>query len=97
MLFMLIERFKDQDPLPIYRRLRDSGRMLPKGLTYLDSWVEPNFDRCFQLMECDDLRLVQQWVLNGHGLGVRIEIVPVVPSRDTIEVVGSCLDKESTS
>ncbi len=41
--------------------------MLPEGLTYLDSWVEPNFDRCFQLMECDDLRLIQQWVLNWRG------------------------------
>ena len=97
MLFMVIERFRDREPLPIYRRLRDSGRMLPEGLTYLDSWVEPNFDRCFQLMECDDLRLIQQWVLNWRDLGVKIEIVPVVPSKDTIEVVGPCLDKESTS
>ena len=70
---MVIERFRDRDPLPIYRRLRDSGRMLPEGLTYLESWVEPNFDRCFQLMECDDLRLIQQWVLNGHGADVTID------------------------
>jgi hypothetical protein len=69
--------------------------MLPEGLAYLDSWVEPNFDRCFQLMECDDLRLIQQWVLNWHGSGVAIEIVPVVPSMDTVEVVGPCLDKGS--
>ena len=95
MLFMVIERFKDRDPLPIYRRLRDSGRMLPEGLTYLDSWVEPNFDRCFQLMECDDLRLIQQWVLNWRGSGVTIEIVPVVPSKDTVEVVGPRLGKGS--
>ena len=94
---MVIERFRDREPLPIYRRLRDSGRMLPEGLTYLDSWVEPSFGRCFQLMECDDLRLIQQWVLNWRDLGVKIEIVPVVPSKDTIEVVGPCLDKESTS
>ena len=97
MLFMVIERFRDRDPLPTYRRLRDSGRMVPEGLIYLDSWVEPNFDRCFQLMQCDDLRLIQQWVLNWRGSGVTIEIVPVVPSKDTIEVVGPRLDKESTS
>jgi len=94
---MVIERFRDRDPLPIYRRLRDSGRMLPEGLTYLESWVEPNFDRCFQLMECDDLRLIQQWVLNWHGAGVTIEIVPVVPSKNTTEVVGPRLGKGSTS
>ena len=58
MLFMIIERFKDSDMLPIYKRVRDEGRMLPEGLTYIDSWVEPNFSRCFQLMECDDLRAV---------------------------------------
>jgi hypothetical protein len=90
---MVIERFKDRDPLPIYRHLRDRGRMVPEGLTYLESWVEPNFDRCFQLMECDDLRLIQQWVLNWRGSGVTIEIVPVVPSKDTMKVVGPRLDK----
>ena len=43
MLFMIIERFRDNDMLPIYRRLRDQGRMLPEGLKYVDSWVEANF------------------------------------------------------
>jgi hypothetical protein len=61
MLFMVIERFEANDMLPIYKRLRDGGRMLPDGLRYVDSWVEPNFSRCFQLMECDDLRLFLQW------------------------------------
>ena len=67
MLFMVIERFKDNDMLPICKRLRDRGRMFPEGLRYLDSWVEPNFSRCFQLMECDDLRLFQEWALSGAG------------------------------
>ena len=56
MLFMVIERFRDNDMIPVYEKLRDAGRMLPEGLRYVDSWVEPNFSRCFQLMECDDLR-----------------------------------------
>src|SRR5437762_1641963 len=56
---MVIERFKDQDPIPVYRRVRDPGIKFPEGLTYVGSWIEPNFDRCFQLMECDDLRLVR--------------------------------------
>ncbi len=58
MLFMVIEHFKDNDMLPIYKRVRDAGRMLPDGLRYVDSWIEPNFARCFQLMECDDLQAV---------------------------------------
>ena len=79
MLFMVIERFKDQDAIPVYRRVRDKGIKFPEGLKYVGSWIEPNFDRCFQLMECDDLRLLQEWVLNCHGLGMTFEIVPVVP------------------
>ena len=55
MLFMVIERFKDRDPIPVYQRVRDSGMKFPEGLNYVGSWIEPNFDRCFQLMECDDL------------------------------------------
>ena len=54
MLFMVIERFRDRDPIPVYRRVRDAGIKFPEGLKYVGSWIEPNFDRCFQLMECDD-------------------------------------------
>ena len=87
MVFMVIERFKGRDPEPIYQRLRESGRSMPDGLRYIDSWVEPNFSRCFQLMECDDPRLLQQWVLQWRGAGVTFEFIPVVPSAQTREVV----------
>ena len=56
MLFMVIERFRDRDAKAVYRRFRDQGRMMPDGLKYVGSWIEANFDRCFQLMECDDAR-----------------------------------------
>jgi hypothetical protein len=92
MLFMIVERFRDGDMLPIYQRLRDEGRMFPEGLKYIDSWVEPNFSRCFQLMECDDLRLVQEWILKWRGLGVTFEIVPVVSSQETQKVFEPLLD-----
>ena len=87
MLFMVIERFRNRDAKAVYRRLRDQGRGTPAGLCYVDSWVETNFDRCFQLMECDDARLLQAWVAFWSDL-VEFEIVPVVPSteaRATVE------------
>jgi hypothetical protein len=87
MLFMVIEHFRDHDMVPVYARVRDGGRMLPEGLRYIDSWVEPNFSRCFQLMECDDAQLLQQWVLQWRGAGVTFEFIPVVPSALTREVV----------
>ena len=67
--------------VPVYRRLRESGRSLPEGLEYVDSWVEANFSRCFQLMRCDDLTLIQAWILEWRDCGVTFEIVPVVTQR----------------
>jgi hypothetical protein len=82
MLFMVVERFKNRDAKAVYRRFRDHGRGAPEGLTYVGSWIEANFDRCFQLMECDDPRLLQAWVAFWSDL-IEFEIVPVVPSAET--------------
>ena len=92
MLFMIIERFRDNDMLPIYKRIQDEGRMFPEGLTYINSWVEANFSRCFQLMECDDLRLLQEWILRWRGSGITFEVVPVLSSKETQDVVMPFLD-----
>ena len=82
MLFMVLERFKNRDAKAVYRRFRDHGRGAPEGLTYVGSWIEANLDRCFQLMECDDPRLLQAWVAFWSDL-IEFEIVPVVPSAET--------------
>jgi hypothetical protein len=87
MLFMVIERFKDNDMIPVYERLKEKGRIFPEGLKYINSWIEPNFSRCFQLMECDDPRLLQEWVLRARGSGVTFEFFPVITSADTQKVV----------
>lgn len=93
MLFMVIEHFRDNDMLPVYEQLRASGRSLPDGLRYIDSWVEANFSRCFQLMECDDPRRLQEWILQWRGLGVTFEFTPVVPSAQTRAIVAPLLEK----
>jgi hypothetical protein len=80
MLFMIIERFKGRDPSPIYARLRERQRLMPEGLRYIDSWIEVNFDRCFQLMECDDPLLLQRWILQWRDL-MEFEVVPVSTSK----------------
>ena len=93
MLFMVIERFRGRDAKAVYRRFRAEGRMAPEGLTYAGSWIEANLDRCFQLMECEDARLLQQWVVNWGEL-IDFEIVPVVPSKETSEWLLQQLDDE---
>lgn len=90
---MIIETFRDNDMIPVYQRMQELGRMLPDGLRYVDSWIEPTFARCFQVMECDDARILQAWVLQWRDTGVRFEIVPVVPSAQTREVVAPYLNQ----
>jgi hypothetical protein len=97
MFFMVIERFKDGDAVPVHQRARDQAVNFREGLTYYGSWIEPNFDRCFQFMECDDLRLLQQWILNWRGPGMSYEIAPVAPTKETREVVAPYLDAPKTS
>ena len=78
---MVIERFKNRDAVAVYKRYREHGRMAPDGLKYVNSWVEPNFDRCFQLMECDDPKLFDDWITNWNDL-VDFEIVEVITSQE---------------
>jgi hypothetical protein len=80
MLFMVIERFKNRDARAVYLRFKEKGRMAPEGLSYLGSWVESNFDRCFQVMECDDEKLLQIWANQWRDL-VDFEFVPVHSSE----------------
>jgi len=86
MLFMVIEKFKNRDPKPVYQRFLEKGRMLPEGLIYRESWIEANFERCFQLMECDDAALLQEWILSWQDLA-DFEIVAVTESKKTSETV----------
>jgi hypothetical protein len=85
-LFMVIETFRGQDGRAVYRRFREKGRMAPEGLVYVGSWIEANLGRCFQLMECDDAGLLQQWVASWSDLA-HFEIVPVVPSQETAAIM----------
>ncbi len=86
MIFMVIERFKNRDAKAVYDRFLSAGRMAPDGLTYQGSWVEASFDRCFQLIECSDTGLLQQWAIAWQDL-IEFEFIPVCSSEQTVEVV----------
>jgi hypothetical protein len=81
---MVIERFKNRDPVPVYRRFRDKGRMAPEGLTYVSSWVTEDMSRCYQVMECDDRRLLEQWMTRWNDV-TDFEVIPVVTSAQAVE------------
>jgi hypothetical protein len=86
MLYMVIERYKNRDAKSVYRRFREKGRMAPEGLRYVESWVETNFDRCYQLMECADAQLLEQWAARWSDL-VDFEFVPVRTSKEAQEII----------
>jgi hypothetical protein len=80
MRYMVIERYM-RGAAPIYERVAERGRMLPEGLTYLDSWVDERLERCFQLMETDNVTLFDEWTAQWADL-TEFEIVPVLASAE---------------
>jgi hypothetical protein len=86
MFFMVVETFRNQDAGAIYRRLREKGRMMPDGLTFVSSWVAADLSRCFQLMEANDITLLQRWITGWSDL-MAFEIVPVVAGKDTAQAL----------
>jgi hypothetical protein len=79
---MVIENFRNQDAKSVYRRFKEKGRMMPEGLGFIGSWVAADLGRCFQVMDCDDVTLLQRWVADWSDL-TEFEIVPVTPGKDT--------------
>ena len=86
MLFMVIERFHPGRAPDVYRRFRDHGRMAPDGLRYVASWVDLNFERCFQVMEADNDVLFKEWTAQWDDL-VDFEIVPVRTSAEAVAAI----------
>lgn len=84
MMYMIVERFKNGDAGPVYRRFQDRGRMAPEGLTYVSSWVDEKMQICFQLMEAADASLVDEWISHWRDI-VDFEVYPVISSQEATE------------
>ena len=81
MLYMVIEKYRGGDPVPVYRRFRERGRLMPVGVQYRGSWITEDLGRCYQVMECDDRTLLDQWMANWRDI-VDFEVVPVITSAE---------------
>ena len=86
MLYMVIEHFRDGDAVPVYRRFRDKGRLAPDGLQYVSSWVTSDLQHCYQVMECGDLALLEQWMDQWRDI-VEFECLPVMTSAEAARAV----------
>lgn len=78
---MVIEQFHPHELSRIHERFSTHGRMLPPGVEYRASWIDPAGLRCFQLMEAADPERLRDWVGRWDDL-VDFDIVPVVTSDE---------------
>jgi hypothetical protein len=83
-LYMVIERFKGGDAVPVYRRSRDRGRLAPEGLAYVSSWVDTSLACCYQLMETDNRLLLDEWIAHWSDI-VDFEVHSVISSAEAAE------------
>ena len=81
MHYMVVETFRGGRPEAVYARFRERGRMAPEGLRYVASWVAATGERCYQVMECDDRALLDQWIAAWDDL-VDFEVIPVITSAE---------------
>jgi len=86
MLYMVVEHFRGEDAVAVYRRFRDRGRMAPEGLQYVSSWVDQTLARCWQVMETSDPALLDQWMACWRDL-VEFEVHPVMTSAEAAETI----------
>jgi len=86
MQYMIVETFT-KGPEPVYARFRAKGRLAPEGLRYVSSVVSIDGSRCYQLMECDDRALLEQWIAAWSDLVV-FEVLPVISSAEAAERFG---------
>ena len=77
--------------MPVYRRFREKGRLAPEGLRYVASWVTGDLTTCFQVMECDDRRLLDEWLAAWADL-VDFEVHPALSTDEVMKVIGARLD-----
>jgi len=81
MLFMVVEHFRNGNAKPVYDRFRARGRLAPDGLRYVNSWVTDDLTRCYQVMECDERALLDQWLDAWKDL-VQFDVHPVITSAE---------------
>jgi hypothetical protein len=87
-LYMVLERFRNADAAPVYRRFRERGRMAPDGLNYISSWVTEDMSTCFQVMETENRALLEDWMSHWSDL-VDFEVHPVVSSKEAAQRAGT--------
>lgn len=86
MQYMIIERFKPGKTKDIYTRFAEKGRMMPEGVTYINSWINEEVTTCYQLMEAGSMDQLNEWISNWNDLA-DFEVMPVISSAEAKQKV----------
>lgn len=81
MLFLVVERFRNGNPRPVYDRFDAHGRLAPDGVQYVNSWITSDLTTCYQVMETDDRELLDEWIGNWSDI-VDFEVLEVMTSSE---------------
>lgn len=82
MLYMIIERYKDKEA--VYSRFAEKGRMMPPGVTYVNSWVSEDGNTCYQINESESEALLHEWASHWADI-TDFEFIPVITSGEMRE------------
>ena len=59
---------------------------MPEGLHYVSSWITPDLAQCWQVMECEDPKLLDAWMAAWSDL-MEFEVTPVITSPEAAALV----------
>ena len=76
---MIIEKFHPDKIKELYERFDKKGRLMPKGVEYINSWTDENVETCFQIMESESEDKLKEWINNWKDLS-DFQIIPVLTS-----------------
>ena len=79
MTCLIIVRFRDRDPLPVYQRFRAPDPGMLEGLRVVASWITTDSTRCYQIMEAASRGVLFRWMARWSDL-MDFEIIPVLAS-----------------
>ncbi|MEQ9376905.1 MAG: DUF3303 family protein [Imperialibacter sp.] len=81
MNYMIVEKFRPGKVKELYKRFDEKGRLMPEGVTYINSWIDEKVEVCFQLMEAESMEKLQEWMDAWSDL-CEFEVFPVISSAD---------------
>lgn len=76
---MIIEKYKNKEA--VYKRFIEKGRMMPEGVSYVNSWVSEDGNTCYQINEAQNEELLYEWSSNWNDV-TDFAFIPVISSQE---------------